>query len=393
MKLAGAVSGASLTERVRAAVEVAAAHAEAVDREGRFPAEALAALREARLLALTAPPELGGEGVGLTEIAGICQALGGACASAGMVFAMHHISLANLLDCGLESAWHRELIGRAAREQLLFASATSEAGVGGDLRQSVCAVEADGEDFRLNKAATVISYGEQADAIFATARRDPEAPSSDQVLCVLMRDQYALERTSTWDALGMRGTCSHGFQLAARAPLAQILPRPFADIAAESMLAASHLLWGSVWAGVAGEALARAQAAVVAEAKKKPGAPPASAAALAEVYTRMRLIECAVRDGLERWEAMRGTPDASPTLAFSLALNALKVAVSSEALRVVDEAMMICGLPGYKNEGPLSLGRHLRDIHSARLMINNERILAGAGQMLLVQRQSASRRI
>jgi acyl-CoA dehydrogenase len=310
-----------------------------------------------------------------------------------MIFAMHHISLFNLLDCGMESAWHRELVRRNADEQLLFASATSEAGVGGDLRQSICAVEADGASFALAKAAPVISYGEEADAIFATARRDPDAPSSDQVLCVLMKGQYELERVSTWDALGMRGTCSHGFRLKARAPLEQILPRPFADIAAESMVAASHLLWGSVWCGVASDAVARAQACVVGEARKQPASPPASAARLAETYTRLQMIEATLRDGLCRWDAMRAAPEVSPTVSFALALNALKVAVSTEALRVLDEALMICGLPAYKNTGPLSLGRHLRDIHSARLMIGNDRILAGAGQMLLIQRHSAARRI
>jgi acyl-CoA dehydrogenase len=266
-------------------------------------------------------------------------------------------------------------------------------GVGGDLRQSLCAVEPDGERFRLAKAAPVISYGEQADAIFATARRDPDAPSSDQVLCVLLAGQYGLERVSTWDALGMRGTCSHGFRLKAEAPAEQILPRAFADIAAESMVAASHLLWGSVWTGVAADALARAQASVVAETRKQAASASSNASKLAETYTRLQMIEATIRDGLSRWDAMRATPDVSPTLGFALALNALKVAVSTEALRVVDEALMICGLAAYKNTGPYGLGRHLRDIHSARLMIGNDRILAGAGQILLIQRPATARRV
>lgn len=392
MKPAGAVAGADLAERVQAAVRAASEHADAVDREGRFPQEAVDALRAGRLLGMAVPPEFGGEGASLAEISAICMALGAACASAGMVFAMHHISLANLLDCGGDSPWHRDLMHRAAAEQLLFASSTTEAGVGGDLRQSICAVEADGAMFNLAKAAPVISYGEQADAIFATARRDPDAPSSDQVLCVLLRDQYQLERVSTWDALGMRGTCSHGFRLKARAPVGQILPRPFADIAAESMVAASHLLWSSVWCGIAGDALAKAQAFVVAEAKKSPSGPPASAARLAETFTRMRMIESTIRDGLARWDVMRSDENATPTMGFALAMNALKVSVSTEALRVVDEALMICGLQGYKNGGTYGLGRHLRDIHSARLMIGNDRILAGAGQMLLIQRPALAKR-
>ncbi|HEY8571190.1 acyl-CoA dehydrogenase family protein [Phenylobacterium sp.] len=387
MKPVGAVAGASLAERVRVAVAAAAEHADEVDRDGRFPSEALTALKAERLMSVAVPPEMGGEGASLGEIAWICSELGSACASAGMVFAMHQINMANLIDCGMDGAWHRELMARTVAEQLLFASATTEAGVGGDLRHSICAVEADGERFTLAKAAPVISYGEQADAIFATARRDADAPSSDQVLCVLMKDQCELDRFVNWDALGMRGTCSHGYRLKAEAALEQILPMPFADIAAESMVAVSHLLWSSVWAGVASDALARAQAFVTAEAKKQPGSIPPGAARLAEAFTRYRMIEGAIRECLERWEEMKADSDASPTLSLALAMNALKVCVSTTALEVVDETMMICGLQGYKNGGPYSLGRHLRDIHSARLMIGNDRILSAAGQMLLIQRQ------
>lgn len=392
MKPLGDVAGASLAERVQAAVETAGQHAESVDREGRFPHEALEALREGRLLGLAVPPELGGEGAGLAEIAPICTALGGACASTAMVFAMHHICLANLIDTGMDSAWHRELMHSAATEQLLFASSTTEAGVGGDLRQSICAVEAEEDAFNLAKAAPVISYGEQTDAIFATARRDPEAPSSDQVLCVLMREQYELERVSTWDALGMRGTCSHGFRFKAHAPIEQILPRPFADIAAESMIAASHILWSSVWSGIAADAMGKAQAFVINEAKKSPGVVPANAAKLAEAYAKFRTLEATIADALQRWAAMRAAPERAATVSFSLSMNALKVSVSTTALEVVEDCLMICGLQGYKNTGPYGLGRHLRDIHSARLMISNDRIMAGAGQMMLIQRSPVSRK-
>lgn len=377
------VAGESLAERAAAAVKAAADHAETVDREGRFPREAVEALKSARLLGAMAPPELGGDGASLAEISALCTTLGSACASTGMIFAMHQINMANVLDCAMDSAWHREFIARSVHEQLLFASATTEAGVGGDLRHSICAVEPQGERFTLAKAAPVISYGEYADAIFATARRDPDAPSSDQVLAVLLRDQYELERVSTWDALGMRGTCSHGYRLKAEAPAEQILPKAFADIAAESMVAVSHLLWSSVWCGIAADALGRAHAFVASEARKSHGAPPPGAARLADAYGRFRLLEASIKDRLVEWETARR----APTLSISLTMNALKVSVSAGALGVVDEALMICGLQGYKNGGPYSLGRHLRDVHSARLMIGNDRILASTGQMLLIQRR------
>ena len=41
-------------------------------------------------------------------------------------------------------------------------------------------------------------------------------------------------------------------------------------------------------------------------------------------------------------------------------------------------AMRACGLSGYRNDSEFAIGRYLRDILSAPIMINNDRILANA---------------
>jgi acyl-CoA dehydrogenase len=38
-------------------------------------------------------------------------------------------------------------------------------------------------------------------------------------------------------------------------------------------------------------------------------------------------------------------------------------------------AMRACGLSGYRNDGDFTIGRQLRDVLSAPVMINNDRIL------------------
>ncbi|MGQ3356897.1 MAG: acyl-CoA dehydrogenase family protein, partial [Phreatobacter sp.] len=264
--------GTDIAARAKRVAEIAAAHADAVDREGRFPREAVAAMREARLLGMMIPTHLGGDGADFAEIAQVCTVLGGACSASGMVFAMHQIKVSSLVHHGLESDWHRGFMQRLAEKQLLLGSATTEAGIGGDLRNSICSIVPDGDMVRLEKDATVISYGLDADAILATARRAPDAASSDQVMVVIEKDQASLVQTSVWDTLGMRGTTSHGFKLAASVPAAQVFPKPFAEIAAQSMLASSHLFWASLWFGIAGSALSKAQASVRAAARRMPNA-------------------------------------------------------------------------------------------------------------------------
>jgi len=55
---------------------VLAPHAAAVDRDARFPREAIDALRHAKLLSAYVPEEFGGLGLNILEIAKICEALG-----------------------------------------------------------------------------------------------------------------------------------------------------------------------------------------------------------------------------------------------------------------------------------------------------------------------------
>ncbi len=378
-----------LDARAKRVAEQAARHADAVDREGRFPAEAIAALKAERLLGIQVPRSLGGEGASMSEIAELCAILGRACSASAMVFAMHHIKLASLVTHGLDSPWHCTLMERVAAEQMLIASSTTEAGIGGDLRNSLCAVEAEGDTFRLTKEASVISYGAQADLILATARRHKEAATSDQVLVALLADQITLERTSVWDTLGMRGTCSDGFLLKAEGlPVAQVLQKPFAEIAAQSMLAASHLLWGSVWFGIAAYAVDRARAFVQGEARKKPGQVPPGALRLAEAANELQAMKSTVVAGLARYEAAKGDPDALSALGFSIMLNNVKTTVSVQAVDIVQRALSVVGILGYKNGTPFSLGRQLRDVLSAPLMINNDRILSNTANLLLVQKGS-----
>lgn len=378
--------GTDIAARAKRVAEIAAAHADAVDREGRFPREAVAAMREARLLGMMIPTHLGGDGADFAEIAQVCTVLGGACSASGMVFAMHQIKVSSLVHHGLESDWHRGFMQRLAEKQLLLGSATTEAGIGGDLRNSICYIVPDGDMVRLEKDATVISYGLDADAILATARRAPDAASSDQIMVVIEKDQASLVQTSVWDTLGMRGTTSHGFKLAASVPAAQVFPKPFAEIAAQSMLASSHLFWASLWFGIAGSALSKAQASVRAAARRMPNAIPPGAPRLAAAAAELAALKTIVRDGIARFETARHDEDAINSMAFAVAMNAVKVEASRRAVAIVQEALTIIGIQGYKNDNPFSVGRQLRDILSAPLMIANDRILANTATMLLMSR-------
>ncbi len=149
---------------------------------------------------------------------------------------MHQIKMACIVRHFKNNAAHERILRRIVAEQLLLASSTTEGQAGGNVRSSEAAVEHDGEQVTLERKATVISYAVEADGIVTTARRAADAAGNDQVLLVLLKSDYTLERLQVWDTLGMRGTHSEGFTLRARAAAAQILPEPYERIHAQTMV-------------------------------------------------------------------------------------------------------------------------------------------------------------
>jgi acyl-CoA dehydrogenase len=364
--------------------EVAGPAAEAVDREARFPHEAVAALREERMLSALVPKELGGRGSTIAEVAVSCEMLGRFCASTAMIYAMHQIEVACLVRHGLSVPFFRRYLTGLAEREWLIASATSEAGVGGDLRRSVCAVERDGTGIRIRKQAPVISYGEEADDILLTARRDADAAPGDQVLVLVRKADTRLTRTGEWDTLGMRGTRSLGFTLQSEGAVDQILPVPFAEIASQTMLPTSHVLWTSLWLGLASDAVGRARAFVRAEARRAPGAMPPGAVRLAETVAELESMRATVQDGRADFERNQDNPEVLAGIGFAIRMNNLKTTAARMAPEIVGRALAVCGVSGYRCDSPFAVGRHLRDAHSAALMISNDRVLLANAAMLLV---------
>jgi acyl-CoA dehydrogenase len=367
---------------------VADAHASEVDARARFPHEALDAMRNAKLLSAQIPRELGGGGCSMTTLAKICSEVAAGCGSSGLILAMHYSQMACLVRHGAASTFFRRYLREAVAKQYLIASITSEVGTYGDTRSSICALQPIAEErFKLDKEATTGSYCNHADAIAVTCRRQPEAPRNDQVLVLLEQRDCELTPTSNWDTLGMRGTCSPGFRLRANAAMEQVLPGSFGDCSAQSMGPYSHVLWAAVWYGIAVAAAARAGRSVRAAARRRIGSVPPSAAHLAALATDLQVMRAnlfAVAEEFDRIDATANGRAALMSMEWSLKLNNLKISASNAAPRAVHQALQITGVSGYRNDSPLSVGRHYRDVLSASLMISNDRIQEQSASLLLV---------
>ena len=372
-----------LLARAERAAIIAATHADTVDADARFPEEAVMALKRENLFGIMVPAALGGEDARLSEVVDICYRLGRACSSTGMIYAMHQVKAACVVHHGMESAWHRDFMGRMVANQLLLASSTTEGGGGGNVRSSNAPVEhADGRILLLRNAS-VISYGAEADVVVTTARRTVDADSSDQVLVVFEKKNYALEKTGSWNTLGMRGTCSAGFSLKAIGLPDQIMPVPYGVIHAQSMVPSSHLLWSGVWCGVAAGAVERARK-FMRSAHRAGGALPPGMPHFTKSLGALRALRALIAQSLTRYEGAAHDPKALGAVDFQTAINLLKVDASELAVETVMAAMRATGLSGYRNDSDVSIGRFLRDILSSPIMINNDRILSNLSSSALL---------
>lgn len=382
----------SLLQRTANVASVAAAEAEDVDGAARFPKAAIDAARQQKLLGIQIPREFGGYGASIFDVTDICYMLGRACASTAMIFAMHQTKVACLVRHGTGSSWHETLMRRVAAEQLLLASSTTEGQNGGNIRSSAAAVERTSTGISLTRNATVISYGAEADGVVTIARRANDAAASDQVLVAFTKDSYTLERSLEWETLGMRGTCSAGFELKATGSAEQIFPEAYDKIHAQTMTPVAHLCWSSAWAGIAAAAVDRAQLFIRKAARGAGGQMPPGAAHFTAAKMSLTKLRAMITSTMDTYAAHEHDERALSSLEFQSSINLLKVEASELAVATVMSAMRACGLSGYRNDGDFSVGRHLRDVLSAPLMINNDRILANIATASLMSAVPASLR-
>ncbi len=373
----GAAGELSLTEalaavdRARAVIVGEAARA---DRAAAFPAASIAALQDAGLMSAGIPRAYGGHGFDAPRLSELAMRLGALCGSTAMIWAMHQIQLACLENSAGKQPEVAGYLRRAAREQLLIASMTSEEGTGGSLRISKTAVRPTAAGVEISKRATTVSYAEHADGFLVTARRGEDAGPGDQVLVLVQAHQAKMRPFGGWDTLGMRGTCSGPQELTAVVEPWQVLAEPFGEIASSRMVPLSHVLWSAVWSGIAEDALGRSVRFVRAKLRGSTSAPDQR---IGWIHARSQLIKDSIRQFAADYAAQPGG------CGLPVRANALKMRVSIDAVRIAEAALEVCGIAGYAEVGEFSVSRQLRDLYSARLMISNDRLTSVNSELLV----------
>jgi alkylation response protein AidB-like acyl-CoA dehydrogenase len=207
-----------------------AARAAAHDRDGAFPADDFADLREAGFFGLMAPTRLGGAGAGFADYAAIAYELARGNGATALIFNMHASvtgalsgvtdELAEALGLPPEALAARDDALRAAAEGAWYAVAMSERGAGSRLSQMSTSYRAVDGGYRIEGAKTFCSGAGHADAYLVAAR---SAEEPEKVSQFLVPAGEGLRVEETWDALGMRATASHDLHVAVTVPAGALL--------------------------------------------------------------------------------------------------------------------------------------------------------------------------
>jgi acyl-CoA dehydrogenase len=144
-----------------------------------------------------------------------------------------------------------------------------------------------------------------------------------------------------------------------------------------------------VWLGIAADAVARARAFLRQQGRGGSATLSPSGYRLARATSLLQLMQSRLSLALKDYEATFADASCSPPLRLGADMNTLKTSVSELCLEVTQHALMICGINGYRNGSPFSLGRHIRDLLSAPIMINNDRMLETTGSLLLMHKPTS----
>jgi alkylation response protein AidB-like acyl-CoA dehydrogenase len=198
---------ALLRDAVRTlADERVAPRAAEIDRTGSFPQDLRELLAQQDILALPFPTEYGGLGGELLSLCLAIEQLSRACATTGLIPAVHELGSLPLILAGTQDQ-HTRWIPDLAAGRKLIAFALTEAEAGSDVAAIRTTALRDGDDYVITGSKRFISHGSVADLISVFAVTDPAVERHARLSCFLIEvpaDGFSVARIE--HKMGLRGS-------------------------------------------------------------------------------------------------------------------------------------------------------------------------------------------
>jgi alkylation response protein AidB-like acyl-CoA dehydrogenase len=177
------------------------------DKEARFSAEAIAALRPAGLLGVMLPAGVGGAGLGPRTLAAVVAAFAEADASVAMVYLMHVCATATIASARRGAAVAQTLKDISAGKHL-STLAFSEAGSRSHFWAPVSRAKRNAAGVHLSaKKSWVTSAGHAQSYVVSALSPEGKSPT-ESTLYLVESGTSGLSVSGPWDGLGMRANAS-----------------------------------------------------------------------------------------------------------------------------------------------------------------------------------------
>lgn len=397
---------AERVERVRPALRELAAQADA---QAEFQRGHVALFRDAGLLGLVVPEAHGGLGGGLRDLAAATFALGTACPSTALAYFFHCSAAsrgllpleaieAGLFDAG-EAAVVRafatkvlDKMGRHGRWLANFASESVKTEASAVTIATVATRSNGG--YLLNGVKSFGCATGVADEYLVTARLADREGVDGIGLFLVHRDATGVSEREPWDAVGMRGTATHGInldQVYVPADNALAVPGAFARMmqVSRGSFVGNQLAATAVYAGAAHAVYQHTLDVLTSRTFKDTGRPIAGSPMHQELIGHMaRDRETAMLWLRRQLELETSDPPLVPKPDVVRQWRLCKGEVCEAAFRVAVGALKACGTSGTGNTGPIA--RALRDLAMGLVQaFPAERGRLEAARMLVTDREQA----
>jgi len=176
-----------------------------VDREGRFPHENIARLKETGYLTLPIPEELGGAGADLATVCRAQSILASGCASTALAANMHLFGLGAAAEGVADGQEEARMVLQLAATGVVIGGSFTDAATGLNVRASSTPAERVEGGFKIHGRKAFCSLAPALDVFYGTAGL---TDGSGLLLFAIGRDAPGLSFLDTWDTMAMRGTGS-----------------------------------------------------------------------------------------------------------------------------------------------------------------------------------------
>jgi hypothetical protein len=341
---------AAVRELAQSVVQPLAAE---VDREHRFPDEAIKAATGAGLMGVLIPREYGGAGLDALAFAICIEELAHACAATAVIVDVHtSVGTEPILLFGDEEQ-KRRWLPQLASGELLGAFALTEPSSGSDAASLKMSAKRNGGGYVLNGTKVFITNIGRAALYVVFARTGPDEKAGGVTAFLVPADTDGVRVGQVFDKMGLNGSPTGELVLQdVEIPEANRLGRE-----GQGFTVAMRAL-DSGRIGISGQALGIAQAAVdeARQLMRERGHGQGDEFALADMATQLESARLLAYHAA--WLCSRGKP-------FTREASMSKLHCTDTAMQVALDALQIAGEEGAVKGSPFE--RHVRDAKALQI--------------------------